>query len=67
LPAKYQLACLYDNKNTLGEFITQEGYWSASESMSTPATNAWYQNFSTGDFIEGSKDTPLGVRCVRSY
>ncbi len=69
LPAKDELKCLMDNKDTIGGFLMHNkdtiggflapsGYWSSTESN---ANSAWSQFGATG------KKVGLSVRCVRAF
>jgi hypothetical protein len=66
LPAKNELNTLYANKSatpfaTADSFVGSR-YWSSTE---TNATNAWYQNFSSGGQYTNDKNDSYYVRAVR--
>jgi hypothetical protein len=67
LPSKDELSQMYINLHSastpLGGFST-DYYWSSSENFDY---NAWYQYFSYGSQISGSKDTTTYVRPVRAF
>ena len=64
LPSKDELNQLYTQKTMVGGF-SDVNYWSSSETVST---DAWYQNFPTGNQSDGGgKGSPLYVRPVRAF
>lgn len=72
LPSKYELNLMYQIKTTInttalannGSEFSSYWYWSSSEFSSN---NAWGQKFSDGRQANGSKNTDVGVRAVRSF
>ena len=66
LPSLYELSLLKKNIVTQG-FATfvPDYYWSSTE---VNVSNAWLQNFSTGEFLSSDKANTLGhVRAVRKF
>ncbi|MCF8366551.1 MAG: DUF1566 domain-containing protein [Bacteroidales bacterium] len=63
LPSKYELNLLYTQK-TLVSGLTNSTYWSSTEDSST---DAWGQDFSTGNQSTGSKNQTHYVRAVRAF
>ena len=63
LPSKYELAILFTQKDTVGNFNT-EYYWSSTEFSSI---SAWCQNFETGVQVNLHKSFPYGVRAIRAF
>ena len=63
LPSKYELDLLFSRKNLVGDF-DDNYYWSSNEFSSV---SAWCQNFSTGIQYNLNKNTPYGVRAIRSF
>lgn len=63
LPSKYELAILFIQKSTVGNFVG-ENYWSSTEFSSI---TAWCQNFSTGVQINVDKSLPQRVRAIRAF
>jgi hypothetical protein len=66
LPSKDELNQLYLNRVAIGGFVTVNyGYWSSTESSST---NAWHQNFLSGNQYTEDKGWSYGrVRTVRAF
>jgi hypothetical protein len=68
LPSKNELALLYQQKTVIGGFNLASGiYWSSTESLTTPETSAWEQEFRFGSQHEDDKDMPDQVRCIRKF
>ena len=68
LPSRYELNLLYQQKTVVGGFnITSGIYWSSTESVATPETSAWEQEFRYGSQHEDDKDLSDQVRCVRKF
>jgi len=63
LPSKYELNLLYLQKAVVGGFANNY-YWSSFEAS---ATNAWYQDFSTGNQDNSGKNYQWYVRAVRAF
>jgi curved DNA-binding protein CbpA len=63
LPTKAELKLLYEQRDLVGGFSNQL-YWSSSESNSF---DAWFQNFYTGDQLNGNKNLTHRVRSIRSF
>lgn len=63
LPSKDELAKLYDNRAIIGGF-SNGMYWTSTE---FDDNQAWYRNFSTGDWGSENKSTSYNVRAVRSF
>jgi hypothetical protein len=67
LPAKDELAVLYNNRSTIGGFTTSGSnyyYWSSSVDNSN---NPWYQDFSNGaQYGDYTKVGSFRCRCVRN-
>jgi len=61
LPAKDELNALYQNKDAIGGF-SSNNYWSSTEN---DANNAWNQNFNNGNQNNYNKNNNKRVRCVR--
>lgn len=66
LPARGQLACLFDNRASIGGFAS-DLYWSSTEFSGSPATLAWGQSFSDGIQFNADKAVNLRSRCVRGF
>ncbi len=66
LPASLQLDCLYTNAVSIGGF-SPNVYWSSTESVASPATNAQAQSFAAGITAAFAKVTGNQVRCVRQF
>jgi len=70
LPSKFELYQLYLQSITppasVSGFVSTN-YWSSTESSSSPASNAWSQNFVTNSQTTSSKSSSMGVRCVRAF
>jgi 5-hydroxyisourate hydrolase-like protein (transthyretin family) len=66
LPTQSELATLYNERNTIGGFITQSNnnswYWSSTRSN----YNYWAQDFSNGE-QHGNYSNSNRCRCVRNY
>lgn len=64
LPARDELAILFNNKAAIGGFFTDANaeYWSSTEYSNI---FAWAHNFSTGFQNGAVKDNFLRVRCIR--
>ena len=68
LPSKHELNLLYQQKMIVGGFNLTSGiYWSSTESVTTPETSAWEQEFKFGSQHEDDKDLPDQVRCIRKF
>lgn len=63
LPSKDELAKLYDNRAVIGGFTTGM-YWASTE---FDDNQAWFRNFSTGDWGSQDKTTVYKVRAIRSF
>ena len=63
LPNKYELNLLYDQKNAIGGF-GDLSYWCSLEEYSVIG---WVQYFANGNQYTEYKNTPLGVRAVRTF
>ncbi len=63
LPNKEQLNQLYLNKQVIGGTVDTY-YWSSSES---DTNNAWGQDFTNGEQLEGRKSNGSHVRAVRIF
>ena len=63
LPTKDELNLLYENKEKIGGFTNDAGYWSSTE---TGLSFAWLQDFIDGKPWSFFKTTPILVRAVRS-
>ena len=63
LPDKGELYAMYQNRSSIGGFSSNR-YWSSTESNSYVSW-AWYQDFSSGNQDDGSKNNYYRVRCVR--
>ncbi|CEG62196.1 DUF1566 domain-containing protein [Legionella micdadei] len=66
LPSIYELSLLKANLQPRGvAHFAPEYYWSSTEA---DVSNAWLQNFSTGDLVQSDKSNTLGhVRAVRKF
>jgi len=72
LPNNEELDMLYQNKASLGGFLstgpspsyTDGAYWSSSM---VSMTNAWSVRFSNGTKVSSAKNTNQYIRCVRRY
>uniref|UniRef100_UPI0025D05E7B Lcl domain-containing protein n=1 Tax=Methanohalobium sp. TaxID=2837493 RepID=UPI0025D05E7B len=64
LPAKHELNAMYQNKASIGGFISLDYYWSSTE---VDAYDAWSQYFNDGNQVYYGKDNydVSRVRCVR--
>ncbi len=70
LPSKFELYQLYLQSITVPATVSgfvNTNYWSSTESSSSPASNAWAQNFVTNSQTTLSKSSTIGVRCVRAF
>ena len=63
LPNKEQLKQLYANRGIIGGVVASY-YWSSSESG---LNQAWAQDFSTGEQLDGNKTNTARVRAVRFF
>ncbi len=63
LPNKEQLKQLYINRTLIGG-LENTYYWSSSESG---LSQAWAQDFSTGEQLDGNKTNTARVRAVRFF
>jgi hypothetical protein len=63
VPTKNELNLMYGQKSKIGGF-TSNPYWSSHMGSST---FTWYQFFSDGTVLSGSKDFKFPVRAVRSF
>lgn len=65
LPARMELEALYEEREYLGNFVTeglQAKYWSSTE---VDAANAYAVDFSNGDTLTIQKNSQLLCRCIR--
>ncbi len=65
LPSKNELNSLYENRNTIGNFNTQQNtsyFWGSTESSSN---NSWSQDFYNGSQNSNNRNYSYRVRCVR--
>lgn len=62
LPTKDELNLLYENKEKIGGFANDGGYWSSTE---TGLSFAWLKDFIDGKPWSFFKTTPILVRAVR--
>ncbi len=68
LPSKSELNLLYKQKMVVGGFNVTNGiYWSSTESLATPETSAWEQEFKFGSQYEDDKDLLDQLRCIRKF
>ncbi|ASQ47437.1 Lcl C-terminal domain-containing protein [Legionella clemsonensis] len=66
LPAIEELIFIYTNVHLLGfGDFTNTNYWSSTEDVGDPITNALPLNFANGVEISTAKNTTLNVRCAR--
>jgi len=63
-PSKYELNLMYERKNVIGNF-TRNDYWSSIEAEN--GSNAWSQNFETGEQKIQQKTKINSVRLIRSF
>ena len=63
LPTKRELNLVYNQKSNIGGFANYY-YWSSTEYDNS---NAWDQNFGSGDQYYYSKGSSSGVRAVRAF
>lgn len=63
LPSKDELNILYQNRDLIGGFTTND-YWSSSGNGSK---NAWYQHFNSGNQLNNLKSNTYRVRAVRAF
>ncbi|MEA3447815.1 MAG: DUF1566 domain-containing protein [Bacteroidota bacterium] len=61
LPSKDELNAIYQQKDTLGSFVS-DTYWSSTE---FDEENVWVQDFSDGTQAQDAKSTYNYFRCVR--
>jgi hypothetical protein len=64
LPSKNELAQLYVQRYTVGDFTYDTGYWSSSEYTDS---TAWYQYFGNGGQSSASRTNRHSVRPVRAF
>ena len=62
LPTRVELLQLYQLRDYIGGFASDDTYWSSSQAS---ITSAWRQSFSNGDQASIGKDVSKGVRVVR--
>ena len=70
LPSKDELDKLYTNRVAIGDFVddlTEDEYWSSSESNVDSKWYAWCQHFDAGLQATYSKPDMLRVRAVRAF
>ncbi|MBK8503190.1 MAG: DUF1566 domain-containing protein [Saprospiraceae bacterium] len=74
LPSKNELGQVYNNRVVIAATATANGgedfvsglYWSSTE-FSSSVSDAWIQNFATGNQTSGSKNNFSRVRAVRAF
>jgi hypothetical protein len=67
LPSKDELNKLFLNRVAIGNFISNDLYWSSSEIQSHPYHSAWLQDFGNGGPLSTFKDYVVNVRAIRSF
>ncbi|MBU0764537.1 MAG: DUF1566 domain-containing protein, partial [Bacteroidetes bacterium] len=63
LPSKFELNLLYLQKDTVGGFVSSN-YWSSTEASDS---NAWGQEFTSGNQDSFGKSDAYGVRAIRAF
>jgi hypothetical protein len=67
LPSKDELNKLFLNHVAIGNFISNDIYWSSSEIQSHPYHSAWLQDFGNGGPLSTFKDYVVNIRAIRSF
>ena len=67
MPTKDELAVLYNERNTIGGFVTTTGYyWSSTSYVSSYYTFYWFQSFGNGAQDSNTNNYSYNCRCVRT-